>query len=86
MHRVILSAAFTRQAKKLTRTHPHLKPKLKQILNYLLEDPNHPSLKLHKLAGTHNWSVSVTRDIRLIFHWDGQDIYCTRLGTHDQVY
>lgn len=86
MYELILSAAFQKQLKRLVKQNPHLKSKIKQVLRILIKDINHPSLRLHKLSGENNWSVSVTYNIRIILHWHNEKLFCTRIGTHDQVY
>lgn len=86
MHQLILSSAFVRQLKRLLRRNPQLRNKVKRTLHLLAKDINHPSLGLHKLSGENNWSVSVTQDIRIIVHWEKVKLFCTRIGTHDQVY
>lgn len=86
MHQLVLSSAFIRQLKRLLKRNPQLKNKVKKALNVLAKDIDHPSLGLHKLSGENNWSVSVTRDVRIIVHWEKGKLYCTRIGTHDQVY
>ena len=86
MHRLVVTTGFVRQARRLVKRDPRLKVRLNRVLKLLARDLDHPSLKLHKLSGQNNWSVSVTSDIRIIFHWDGSTIYCTEIGKHDEVY
>lgn len=86
MPNLILSSAFVRDIKKLLKKNPQLKSKIDKTLKTLRHDPSHPSLRLHKLSGINNWSVSVSRDIRIIIHWDGKDFFLTRIGTHDDLY
>lgn len=86
MYQIILSSAFQRQLKRLIKQNPRLKTKIAKIFKNLNKDVNHPSLKLHKLSGENNWAVSVTKGIRAIIHLEGKQIFCLRIGTHDQVY
>ena len=86
MYKIVLSSVFQKQVEKLIRRDPKLKNRLSKTLKYLHKDLNHPSLRLHKLTGTDNWSVSVTDDIRIIIHWEDDYLFCTRIGTHDEVY
>ncbi|MFC1727063.1 type II toxin-antitoxin system YafQ family toxin [Patescibacteria group bacterium] len=86
MYRLVLSSAFQRQLKRLVKRNPRLKGKIKKIFEYLIKNVNHSSLKLHKLSGKNNWSISVTHDIRIIIHLEGDQIFCLRIGSHDQVY
>ena len=86
MNQIILSSAFQRQLKKIVKQDPRLKEKIAKILKLLLQDINHSSLKLHKLSGENNWSVSVTRDLRIIIHWQNKQVFCLRIGSHNRVY
>jgi len=86
MNQVVLSFAFQRQLKKLVKKNFLLKNKVLKTSKLLAKDINHPSLKLHKLFGENHWSVSVTHDIRMIIHLEGNKIFCLRIGSHDQVY
>jgi len=85
-YEIILSAAFQKQLKKLIKKSPRIKPKVTKILKILAANINHPSLRLHKLSGENNWSVSVTGDIRIIMHFSQSKLYLTRIGSHDDVY
>jgi len=49
-------------------------------------DINHPSLRLHKLAGRETYSVSVDMKIRILIQLDAGDIHLLRIGTHNEVY
>ncbi|MFC1790576.1 type II toxin-antitoxin system YafQ family toxin [Patescibacteria group bacterium] len=86
MKQLILSSAFQRQLKKLTKKDPSVRIKIQKTLKTLLKNPQHPTLKLHKLGGENNWAVSITYNLRLVIHFSGEKIFCLRLGSHDQVY
>jgi mRNA-degrading endonuclease YafQ of YafQ-DinJ toxin-antitoxin module len=85
-YELVLSAAFQRQVKKLVKKNPKLKDRVAKTLKLLAKNINHSSLKLHKLSGENNWSVSVTSDVRVIIHLSGSKVFCTRIGSHDEVY
>lgn len=86
MRELILSSAFERQLKKIVKKNPRLKNKIGKTLKTLRKDINQSSLRLHKLSGENNWSVSVTASIRIVFHLEKNKMFCLRIGTHDQVY
>ena len=86
MRRLVFSSVFQRQLKKLVKKNPKLKNKISKTLKILIKNIHHSSLRLHKLSGKNNWSVSVTTNIRIIIHFERNKIYCLRIGTHDQVY
>jgi addiction module RelE/StbE family toxin len=49
------------------------------------ENPQHPSLRLHKLSGklSHYWSISVDRQYRIIFRYHNSNtIVFIDIGTH----
>ena len=52
----------------------------------LSKDINHPSLRLHKLSGRNNWSVSVSKSYRIMINLDNGIIFCVKSGTHEEVY
>jgi len=52
----------------------------------LAKNPKDPVLRLHKLSGQNNWSIFITRDIRIIFGFKGKKIYLLSIGFHDEVY
>ncbi len=85
-YELVLSAVFQKQTKKLVKKNPQLRTKIAKTLKLLSADISRPSLRLHKLAGENNWSVSVTGDIRIIIHFSGDKVFCTRIGTHNEVY
>jgi mRNA-degrading endonuclease YafQ of YafQ-DinJ toxin-antitoxin module len=86
MQKLIFSSAFQQQLKKLVVKNPKLKNKISKTLKLLIKNKNYPSLRLHKLSGKNNWSISATTDIRIIIHFDKNSIYCLRIGAHNQVY
>lgn len=83
---VVPSSRFARSYKKLVGNNKELKEKFKKTIKLLEIDSDHPSLRNHKLAGTHNWSISVDMAIRVIYHQDGDFLYLTNIGSHDDVY
>ena len=86
MYELVLSNKFQKQIKQIVKSNPRIKPRLAKTFELLRENVSHPSLRLHKLSGQNNWSVSVTRSIRIIVHIEDSQIYLLRIGTHDEVY
>jgi addiction module RelE/StbE family toxin len=78
----------------LVKKNPQLQDRIFAVLELLGNDPFHPSLKSHKLAGHMEglWSCSVAYDCRIIFDIseDGQlleiVILLIDVGSHDEVY
>ena len=81
-----MSERFIEETYKLTRYDQKYKKKLSKVLKILEKDINHPSLRLHKLAGTSNYSISVSMSIRIIMTIDNNLILLLRIGKHEEVY
>lgn len=77
---------FKRQLKQKTKKKPALKILIKSKLNLLLENSNHPSLRLHKLKGKRidQYSVWIESNLRLIFLKEEKSYILTDLINHDQ--
>ena len=53
-------------------------------LYLLLENPQHPSLRLHKMKDrTGRWEIAVTMKYRIIFHIEGDEYVLCAVGPHD---
>lgn len=83
-----LSTSYRKSHKKLVKNNTSLRLHIKQKLQLFERSSNHPSLRLHKLAGTHReeWSISITGSIRIIFQYIPEGILLTYIGSHDEVY
>ncbi len=63
----------------------------KQLLCFQ-QQPNHPSLRLHKLKEDLNdtWSISITHSVRMVFYYrevEGErGVVFIAIGTHKEVY
>ena len=57
-------------------------------IELLRTNPNHPSLRLHKinLQGDQAWSISIDMKIRVLFIYEEDGIILVNIGTHDEVY
>lgn len=84
--KLVVSTRFESELKGVAKGRPEMAIKISKKLQILLSDPRHPSLRLHKLSGTNNYSVSVDMSIRVIVHFSGEFIYLLRIGTHENVY
>lgn len=86
MYHIVFSDKFTRQLLKISRINKGLNTRIRKILSYLQLDPNHPSIRLHKLKNSQYWSVSVGMGIRIKFRLESDLIFLLKIGTHDEVY
>ncbi len=84
--KLVASTKFEAELSKVAKGEPKISTKISKKLQMLLSNPRHPSLRLHKLAGANNYSVSVDMSIRIIVHFSGEFIYLLRIGTHEDVY
>lgn len=86
---ISLSPKFKAELKRMKQTNPQLLSKIHKQLKIFSENPGHPSLRTHKLAGNleNSWSISVNRGYRLIYTITAEgEVYFYSLGTHDEVY
>lgn len=86
MYHIVYSDKFTKQLLRISRINKNLNTKVQKILSYLQLDPNHPSIRLHKLKSSQYWSVSVGMGIRIKFKLENSLIFLLKIGTHDEVY
>jgi len=91
-HVLLRSSAFVRAARRIVKRAPHLADDLEAALQQLEKDPNHPSLRTHKLKGElkGSWACSAGYDLRIVFRFvrhDGRPaVLLETIGTHDEVY
>lgn len=78
--------SFEREFIKLTRGNPVLKKKVYKQLGLVLKNPDHPSLRFHKLEGKEYWSISVDRSIRILVLIKSETIFVYHIGKHEDVY
>ncbi|MBU2591945.1 hypothetical protein KKD61_00605 [Patescibacteria group bacterium] len=77
---------FKRKLKQTIKKKPALKKKTTLQLNLLLRNPNHPSLRLHKLRGKriNQYSIWLESNLRITFIKEKQNYILTDILTHDQ--
>lgn len=83
---LITSSKFNSDIRHFLTENPKYKLKINKCLTLLLSNIYHPSLRLHKLIGQENYSISVDMKIRIIIHLDEDKIFLLRIGNHKQVY
>lgn len=79
------SRKFKKQFKKLP---PHAMNRFEERLELFLAEPNHPTLRNHKLSGKYNnhKSINITGDYRLIFTRTENTLDLEFIGTHSELY
>jgi mRNA-degrading endonuclease YafQ of YafQ-DinJ toxin-antitoxin module len=87
MKAITLSPTFQKKLQTLQLLDKQLVKKIHKQLQLFVENPKHPSLRLHKLRGNlqNTWSLSVTTSFRLLFIED-TEYYFFDMGEHDEIY
>ncbi len=74
---------------KIAQKDRKLAERIEKQVTVFEENPKHPSLRTHKLAGSMDnmWSISVTMSIRMVYILvEKNQALFVKIGTHDQVY
>jgi len=83
------SPRFYKNFSKLCKTREkRFQIVIEKKIELLLIDPNHKSLRLHKVntKGDQSWSISIDMKIRVLFIYEKDGIVLVNIGTHDEVY
>jgi len=77
-----------RRTKRFDALYRHLPPDIQdradKQLCLLLQNSQHPSLRLHKMRGyTNQWEISISLSYRIIFSREGDTYILEKIGTHD---
>jgi len=83
---VVASKQFISKLEKILNRDNHLEKRVTKTLDLLRKSINYPSLRLHKLKGGDNYSISVNKSIRIVINIKGNKIVLLDIGTHDEVY
>lgn len=81
---------FLKLEERFLKKHPEVIPQYEKTMQLLGKDPNHPSLRLHKLKGSlqEYHSVSINMKYRITIEFIIQDklIIPVMIGSHDEAY
>jgi len=82
------SPYFEKRLKEISKRDKSLLEKINKQFNLFVNNPRHPSLRMHKLEGglDNFWSISVNRSIRMIYREIEDTAYFTDIGKHEEVY
>jgi mRNA-degrading endonuclease YafQ of YafQ-DinJ toxin-antitoxin module len=87
---IIFTESYNKRASKFIKKHPDLISQYEKTLKLLEINPNHPSLKLHKLQGKlselYSVSINISYRITIDFIIENDIIIPIEVGTHDEVY
>ena len=83
-----ISQDLAKDLTKVKKKDQKLTKQIRKQLEIFSLNPQHPSLRLHKLKGElkNLWSISITKSIRMAFLQEGDEAYFVDIGTHDEVY
>lgn len=86
--RIRISEELAKELARVKKRDQKLVKQVEKQLEIFSTNPKYPSLRLHKLKGElkNLWSVSITKNIRLIYLLEDDEAYFVDIGTHDQVY
>jgi addiction module RelE/StbE family toxin len=87
---IIYTESYIKKAKKFIKKHPDLLSQYEKTLKLLEVNPNHPSLRLHKLHGKlselYSVSINISYRISIYFIVEDDKIIPIDVGSHDEVY
>lgn len=78
--------SFEHDYEKLIKHDIALQKKIAKQLFTLQQNPNHPSLRLHKLISSPDWSISVNKSIRIRITFKQNEVILFHIGKHEDVY
>ena len=90
MAEIIYTDSYLKRAKRFIKKHPELISQYGKTLKLLELNPNHPSLKLHKLHGKlselYSVLINISYRISIYFLIDKDKTVPVDIGCHDDVY
>lgn len=90
MAEIIYTDSYLKRAKRFIKKHPEPISQYGKTLKLLELNPNHPSLRLHKLQGKlselYSVSINISYRISIYFLIDKDKIVPVDIGSHDNVY
>lgn len=89
-YKIVVTDSYLKKLKKFLKKHPNVFERYCKTIEILEQNPQHSSLRLHKLQGKlcEFHSISITMEYRIIIDFIIQDeeIIPIDIGTHDDVY
>ena len=90
MYKILITESYLKRAKRFFKKHPELLVQYEKVMKLLCLNPQHPSLRLHKLSGklVGVFSVSINISYRILISFIIKDnlIVPIDIGSHDDVY
>ncbi len=89
-YQLVFTDDYNRRALRFLKRHPELKNPYTKTLALMELNPQHPSLRLHALAGRleglHSVSINLSYRITLELLLQDRKIIPINIGDHDAVY
>ena len=90
MFKLVITESYLKRARKFFAKHPQVLQQYEKMLRLLCINPQHPSLRLHKLSGRLKglFSVSINISYRVIINFiiRNDQIVLIDIGSNDEVY
>jgi addiction module RelE/StbE family toxin len=90
MYKLIITESYLKRAKSFFGKHPEVIKQYEKVIKLLCLNPQHPSLRLHKLSGRLDgvFSVSINMSYRVMINFviKEHQIVLIDIGSHDEVY
>ncbi len=85
---IIFDEVFVKNYKKRVLKNSKLHQAFQEKMKIFTDNPNHPSLRNHKLKGTLREfrSFYIAPDCRVVYIEENELIYLLDIGKHDEVY
>jgi mRNA-degrading endonuclease YafQ of YafQ-DinJ toxin-antitoxin module len=87
---LVFTESYNRRAARFLQKHPELRKQYLKTLQLLEANPQHPSLRLHRLAGRlqdlHSVSINLSYRITIELLIQDQQIIPINVGDHSEVY
>ena len=89
-YKLVYTDSYTIRTKRFFKKHPELISQYEKTLKILEINPQHPSLRLHRLKGKlnnlHSVSINISYRITLEFYFIEQEIILVNVGPHHEIY
>ncbi len=90
MYTLVYTKEYLKLANRFIKRHPDLKSRYDKTLRLLTVNPQHPSLRLHALGGTHQGlhsvSINLSYRITLELQITDKEIILINVGDHQADY
>ena len=89
-YKLLITKSYIKKATKFFKRHPDVLKRYSKTMEILEVNPQHPSLRLHKLQGRlgeyHSISINLEYRVVIDFIIQDEEIIPIDIGTHDEVY